>query len=141
MTTERGSVEAPFAGGRSGGGGATGAWDHSGGGSGGSWFDTDDLGWVLLVAVIALSGVLAIGYVVYLAPLLLAEVLVDAVIVATISRRIAAAEKRDWTATVLRRTWLPATLLIAVLVIGGWTLQTIAPDARSIGPAVRELLE
>jgi len=144
------SVSAPaprslFEGGRSGGGGASAAWDHRGsgmgGGSGGSWLDADELGWMILIAAAAFAGVIAVGYVVYLAPALLAEVVVDAVIVATISRKIAATERRDWTATVLRRTWLPATVLVAMLMIGGWGLQRIAPDARSIGPAVGELLE
>jgi hypothetical protein len=32
-------------------------------------------------------------------------------------------------------------VLVSMLVIGGWALQRIAPDARSIGPAVGELLE
>jgi hypothetical protein len=141
------SVSAPvprsfFEGGRSGGGGASAAWDHRGSGpGGGSWLDADELGWVILIAAAAFGGLIAVGYVVYVAPALLAEVLVDAVIVATISRKIAVTEKRDWTATVLRRTWLPATVLVGVLIIGGWALQRAAPDARSIGPAVEQLLD
>ena len=49
--------------------------------------------------------------------------LVDAVIVATISRKLEATEKRDWTATGLRKTWVPATVLVTMLMIGGWGLQ------------------
>ena len=96
---------------------------------------------VLLIAAAALGGVVAVGYVVYVAPALLAEVLVDAVIVATISRKIGATDQRDWTATVLRKTWIPATSLVTMLMIGGWGLQQSAPDARSIGPALAQLLD
>jgi hypothetical protein len=68
-------------------------------------------------------------------------VLVDAAIVATISRKLEATEKRDWTATVLRKTWVPATVVVMMLMIGGWGLQQSAPDARSIGPALAQLLD
>lgn len=131
-----------FDGGRSGGGGASGSWMESrsggAGGGGSSWGDElgDSLGLVIVIIAAVIGGLLAIGYVVYLAPVLLAEVLVDAVIIAAISRRVAAADRRDWTATVLRRTWFPALTLIAILVAGGWALQKLAPEARSIGPAL-----
>jgi hypothetical protein len=133
-----------FEGGRSGGGGATASWgDTRGGGSkGSSWLDWDaDSGWVIVALVALLAGVSTVGYVVYLAPALFAEVLVDGVIVAAVSRRVAGIERRDWTATVLRHTWLPALVMLGSLVVGGWALQKIAPDARSLGPAVQQLLE
>ena len=136
-----------FEGGRSGGGGASGSWaegrssvDSS---SGSSWGDAwdGDLGWILVFVAALLAGLATIGYVVYLAPLLLAEVLVDGVIVATIAHRVSDLERRDWTATVIRRTWLPAVAVISLLMIGGFALQKIAPDARSIGPAIAQMLE
>lgn len=135
-----------FEGGRSGGGGTSASWGDAGragsGNEGSSWFDWDaDIGWVLVALAALLVGLLTIGYVVYLAPVLFAEVLVDGVIVATVSRRVAGLERRDWTATVLRRTWLPALVMIGSLAAGGWALQKIAPDARSIGPAVQRILE
>lgn len=131
-----------FVGGRSGGGGASGSWidgrTGGGGGGGSSWADDlgDSIGLVIVIIAAVIGGLLAIGYVVYLAPVLFAEVLVDAVIIAAISKRVARADRRDWTATVLRRTWFPALMLIAMLVAGGWALQKLAPDARSIGPAI-----
>lgn len=129
-----------FAGGRSGGGGASGSWGSASADSGARWFDGDvDLGWVLIAAAVALAGVLAVGYVVWAAPVLLAEVLVDALIVGAVSRRLTD-DRHDWTVTAIRRTWLPATILIATLVVAGWALQAAAPEARSIGPAVRAIL-
>lgn len=136
-----------FEGGRSGGGGAAGSWaegrSSGGGSSGSSWSDAwdGDLGWILVFAAALLAGLATIGYVVYLAPLLLAEVLVDGVIVATIAHRVSDLERRDWTATVIRRTWLPALAVVGLLMLGGYALQKIAPDARSIGPAIAQILD
>lgn len=136
-----------FDGGQSGGAGASGSWlDVRGGGSsrgggGSSWFDDagESLFMILLLIAALVGGVIAIGYVVYLAPALLAEVFVDAVIIAAVSKRVAGSERRDWTATLLRRTWFPAFALVALLVVAGWSLQRLAPDARSIGPAIEQI--
>jgi hypothetical protein len=140
----RGSAPNLLAGGRSGGGGASGSWNTSrpSGGASSSWLDGDDsLFFILLAIAAAVGSLVTIVYVVYLAPALLAEVLVDAVIVATISRRVARGDRRDWTATLIRRTCVPALLLISFLVVGGWALQRLAPDARSIGPAIQAIRE
>jgi hypothetical protein len=132
-----------FAGGRAGGGGASSSWGVSGRtGGASSWLDTDDSLVFIVVAIAAAVGsLLTIFYVLYLAPALLAEVLVDAVIIATISKRVAQADRRDWTATLIRRTCVPALLLISLLVVGGWALQRVAPDTRSIGPAIAAIRE
>lgn len=139
-----GSSSAPsyFSGGRSGGGGAYGSWGSGSSGGGGSWLDGDvDLGWVLLAIAAALAALLAVTYIVWTAPALLAEVLVDAVIVSTVSKRLGNIERRDWTATAIRRTWLPATIMIATLALAGWALQKVAPETRSIGPAIEAILD
>ena len=129
-----------FAGGRSGGGGSSSSWGESSASDGGSWFDGDaDFVWVLVaLAAISAAG-LAVGYVVWMAPALLAEVLVDAAIVGTVSKQMGLLERRDWTATVIRRTWFPATVMVMMLMVGGWALQQAVPEARSIGPAVQSL--
>lgn len=117
-------------------------WDGSAtSGDGGWWFDADaDAIWVLgAVAALGAAG-LVVSYVLCIAPALLAEVLVDAIIVGTVSNQMGLLERRDWTATVIRRTWVPAAAIVLTLMLGGWALQQVAPEARSIGPAVRTLL-
>jgi hypothetical protein len=120
-----------------------------GGADGSSWLDAD-LGWVLLAIAAAAAGLVAIGWIVWAAPALLAEVLVDALIVSAVSSKLAHAERRacpaeadrrrrDWTMTAIRRTWLAAAVVIVTLVVAGWSLQHLAPDAVSIGPAVRAI--
>lgn len=130
-----------FSGGRS-GGGASSSWGSGSSGGDGSWLDGDvDFGWVLLAIAAALAALLAVTYIVWTAPALLAEVLVDAVIVSTVSRRLGQIERRDWTATAIRRTWLPAAIMIATLAVAGWALQKAAPETKSIGPAIEAILK
>jgi hypothetical protein len=80
-----------------------------------------------------------VGYVIYAAPLLLAEVALDAALVSTAYRKLRREEAGHWAGAVLRRTWLPAVVLVASLVAAGYALQRIVPEAQSIGGVVRAL--
>jgi hypothetical protein len=132
-----------FSGGRSGGAGAS---DHrlemetSGGQSSGRWslgFDLDDGIWLLVAALAAVAGLAAVGYVIYMAPVLLAEVALDAAIVSVLYRRLRRDEQGYWLTTVLRHTWAPAVVLVIFAFVAGFALQQAAPDARSIGAVVQ----
>ena len=116
----------------------------TGGAPDSGWFDfgldLEEAWFVLLAFVCALGGLIAIAYVVYIAPLLLAEVVLDAVLVSTMYRRLRREDIRWWAASVFRRTCVPAMILMIFMGATGWALQQIAPDARSIGGVVRELL-
>ena len=146
-----------FTGGRSGGGGATSSWSGAGGnapvpmpviapppataaGRGMSTsFDADDLWPVILAAVLALGAIVAVGFVVFSAPTLLAEVALDAGLMSTMYRRLRREDAGHWTGAVFRRTWLPALAVIAFTAAAGYALQLAAPDARSIGGVIRSL--
>ena len=137
-----------FAGGRSGGAGGGTNWSglnstgrSSGGSSAASGFSLDvDEAWPIVLAVVcALGGLFAIVYVIYSAPVLLAEVALDAAIISTLYRQLKKQEMSHWALTVVRHTWLPAMILIVFAAIGGWALQKAAPDARSIGGVLRAL--
>jgi hypothetical protein len=129
-----------FAAGRSGGAGSGTSWgrapSHAGSGVN---VDVDELWPVVLAAVCALGGAIAIGYVIYSAPVLLAEVAVDAAIVSGLYQRLKRREPSHWAMTVLRHTAAPAVVLIVFAALGGYAAQRIAPDARSIGGVVRAL--
>ena len=100
-----------------------------------------DEGWFLaLASACALAGAVALMYVVYIAPVLLAEVVLDAVLVSTVYRRLRREDTAWWAMSVVRRTFWAAALLIAFMGGAGFALQQIAPDARSIGGVVRELV-
>jgi hypothetical protein len=132
-----------YSGGRGGGGGATDQWGASGRSSGGDgWglFDADgDFVWLVLAAICAAGGAVAIVYVIYLAPVLLAEVALDAAIISALYRRLRSDETGHWLTTVVNRTWLPALALVIFAGVTGFALQMFAPDAQSIGGVIRAI--
>jgi hypothetical protein len=135
-----------FAGGRGGGGGASSQWSATGGQqtshSGGSWgidLDFDGAVWLLIAGVCAAAGVIAIAYVIYMAPVLLAEVALDAAIISVLYRRLRRDEQGHWFTTVLRRTWVPALALVVFTFLTGLALQMAAPKARSIGAVIQSV--
>jgi hypothetical protein len=145
-----GASEMPlFAAGRGGGAGASTQWAAASSGSapqraaeGGSFdfdLDLDEMWWVVIAAACVLGAAAAIGYVIYAAPLLLAEVALDAAIVSTLYRRLRQDDVSHWAVTVLKRTWMSAAALMVFAALGGYAMQQIAPEARSIGGVIREL--
>jgi glyoxylase-like metal-dependent hydrolase (beta-lactamase superfamily II) len=134
------SGPALFGGGRSGGAGASSAWGEggsvvtleSGGASkpGGWSFDFDDA-WPIVVAVIGVVlGALAIVYTIWIAPVLLAEVALDAALVTALYSRMTKADAG---------TWLAGAALTVFMAITGTALTYVAPEARSIGGVLRSV--
>jgi hypothetical protein len=117
------------------------------GGGGGDWlsgldFDLDSEGCVFFLLALALvvAGVCASLYVVYAAPLLLAEILVEGVLLSGLYRGMRRARREgdgDWLGAAVRRTWLPVLLTLLTFTAAGYLLQRAAPRARSIGEAFR----
>lgn len=144
-----------FSGGRSGGAGGGAAWhessanvaadasaiepDIAGDVAKAVPLDLDESWPLVLAAALALSGALAIAYTVYIAPVLLAEVALDAALVTTVYRRLRWQDARHWTASVVRRTWVPASVLVTLLLVGGLLVQAVLPEADSIGDVLRGL--
>ncbi|HEX8291855.1 MAG TPA: hypothetical protein VF570_08880 [Pyrinomonadaceae bacterium] len=124
---------------------AGGVTSGGGGGGGGGWlsgldFDLDSEGCVFFLLALALvvAGVCASLYVVYAAPLLLAEILVEGVLLSGLYRGMKrAGGGGDWLGAALRRTWLPVLLTLLTFAAAGYLLQRAAPRARSIGEAFR----
>ena len=110
-------------------------------GSSGFSFDVDlDEAWLILVAIVALLGVATAAlYVVYIAPALLAEILLDGVLTAALYKRVKTIEHRHWLRAALRRTALAAVLVAAFFTIAGYAMQKAVPEARSIGEVWQHL--
>lgn len=100
--------------------------------------DENTLPLVVVLAVLAalLSLVLAVVYLIWTAPALLAEVLVDGLVVAALSHRLKRIDSPSWVGAVLRRTWLPATGVALTLGLTGYLLQRFDPAIDSIGDVV-----
>ena len=131
------------AGGDAGGGGASSSWGEaslssssssgSSGGGGGGGFDLDDGAFIVIAIVVIAGALIAVLYVVYIAPALLAEILVDGVLVAGLYRELKGVEQRHWLRSAVRKTLLPALIAAALFSAGGYALQRATPKARSVG--------
>jgi hypothetical protein len=161
VTGDRATPAPTFGGGADfGGAGAGGSWSDaaagimpnsipgggcSGGGSSSSMDWVPDLGldvdldlgegcfWII-VPIVAIVGVfVAMFYVVYIAPVFLAEILVDALLLAGLYKRLKGVEPRHWLRSAVRRTLLPALVATALFIAAGYLMGRVAPEARSIG--------
>ena len=90
---------------------------------------------IFLVVLAAVAAVIlgAAFYVIYLAPLLLAEVLVDGVLLVGFYKRLKRPQPEHWALCAVRRTWLPAIIVAVTFFFAGVIFQSLAPEARSIG--------
>lgn len=134
-------------GGDFGGGGATGSFDapskaldatassplQSVGESLGSAADADELTIPLMAIALAFGIALASFYIVYIAPILFAEVLVDGALSYVLFRHLQGQDPQHWLASTFRRTALPFAATAVFLMAVGAGMSTYAPGAKSIG--------
>jgi hypothetical protein len=140
-------------GGDFGGGGASGSFDGSASQSlvdidtpssvdkSGSFVDGVDLDIgeaAIPIAVIFFAVGMAVAslYVVYLAPTLFAELLVDGVLSYTLYRHLHKVETHFWLTTAFKRTVLPFLLTAIFLAIMGAAMAHYAPGSKSIGDVI-----
>lgn len=95
--------------------------------------DSEGIGLLILAVVAVIGAVLAAFYVVYIAPLLLAEILVDGVLVAGLYNRVKGIERQYWLKTAIKRTIIPAVLAVIFFAVAGYALHALAPETHSIG--------
>ena len=154
-------LPSPSAGGSDGIGGGGGQF--SGGGASGSW-DSDvnsagspvipsssdgssisdaagsldlDEGWILALPIVLVVGaVLAAGYIISVAPILLAEVALDVAIAAGAYRRATRVAPQYWALGAFRRTWVVALILAILVGAVGSALAQAAPSAHTVGEAL-----
>lgn len=84
---------------------------------------------ILLVLGLALSSL----FVIWSAPVLFAEILVDALLAAGLYRRLRTLDPRHWMLAALKRTLLPFILTTLLIAGAGWAMQAHAPEASSLG--------
>ncbi len=92
---------------------------------------------ILLIAAMIAVLLFASLYVVYLAPALFAELLVDGALSASLYHRMRGLQTRHWLETAIRRSFLPFALTAVGLAVSGYALHGYAPEAQSIGQVVR----
>jgi hypothetical protein len=129
-------------GGRSGGGGASGSWgspsssSSSGGGKGGGGgldLGGDDLFWVIVAVAAACGGAIAIGYVIYIAPTLIAEAAVNGAVAGKVYHGMQKRDHEWWTEEIVKRTIVSGIVVIVCATVAGYAFNRIAPEAVSVG--------
>ncbi|HEX8311883.1 MAG TPA: hypothetical protein VF614_11230 [Chthoniobacteraceae bacterium] len=102
-----------------------------------SSFELDD-GCLVGVAIAALIGlcaaiVAAVMSVISIAPILVAEVFLDAVLAAALYRRLRRIDRSSWFVSAIRHTWVPILITALCLLTAGLTMQALVPGAKSVG--------
>lgn len=98
--------------------------------------EADELTIPLVIIVIAIGLVFASLYVGYIAPVLLAEVLLGGVLAYAWFKHLKSDERPFWLTGVLRHTLLPFALTALLVSGSGWVMARYAPGARSIGQVI-----
>lgn len=95
--------------------------------------DLDEGIFLIVLAAVAAVVLGAVFYVIFLAPLLLAEVLVDGLLLVGFYKKLKGPEPEHWALCAVRRTWIPAIIVAVTFFFAGVVFENLAPDARSIG--------
>jgi hypothetical protein len=102
----------------------------------------DAAGPLLVLAVLALAAgiVFSSVFVIYSAPVLFAELLVDGALAAGLYRGLRSVDQRHWMASALRRTAVPFLFTTLFVTSAGWVMGHYAPEAHSIGEVLQHRL-
>jgi hypothetical protein len=110
-------------------------------GSGGGWGGLGDADAALVVIVLVILAIVAAAtasvIILIEAPVLLAEVLVDGLLLAGLARRVRGQPSQHWMTGVVRRTWLPVVAVAAIFALVGLGLEQTLPGATTMGEALR----
>lgn len=121
------------------GGGASGSFDGApepASGIGevlGGAAEADEFAIPLLLLALVGALLLSSVFMIYSAPALFAELLVDAALSASLYRRLRGLQASHWLEAALRRTVWPFALTAALVSAAGWAMAVYAPGAHSIG--------
>lgn len=88
---------------------------------------------IVVVGAVALSALIAAGYIVYISPILFAEVLLDGALSVGLRRRIGRIEERHWLESAVAQTWIPFAIVLVLLVVAGAMMHRYAPEAATLG--------
>ena len=102
--------------------------------------ELDELLFVVVAVVSIGAGLLVCLYLVWTGPALLAEVLVDGLLMARVYTTMKGAGQSYWMSGALRRTWFPAILVAVFFAVAGFAMQKVCPDAKSIGSVIAHVI-
>lgn len=100
--------------------------------------DADELAIPLAVLGLLLAFALSSLWIVYSAPILFAELLVDGALAASLYRRLRGIDARHWIETAVRRTAMPFAAAAVVTALIGFGMAQYAPGAHSVGDVLAQ---
>jgi len=89
-----------------------------------------------LVAVVA-AAIVAMGWTIWAGPTLLADAAFEIVVAAALARLARPERVAGWSRGLVRATWIPFVVVLALSALGGWGAQAYCPTASSMGQVVR----
>ncbi len=98
--------------------------------------EAEELAIPLLAIALAFGIALASLYVVYIAPALFAEVLVDGALSYALFRHLRGQDPRHWLASTVRHTAAPFAVTAVFLIAVGAAMAAYAPGAKSVGQVI-----
>lgn len=110
-----------------------------GGDAGGHWFsfpnlnldiDLDDGIWILALLVLVLFG--AGGYLIYVAPEILPDIALNALLASCLTGAAKKAEAKGWLRSVFGATWIPLVLIMATTIGLAVTVHRTCPSAPKL---------
>jgi hypothetical protein len=120
-------------------GGGCGGGSGGSGGSGGFSLDVDGEGAIILIVLgIAVAALLGVGiYLVYQAPLILGEAAFQGVLAGSLVRATRRMDAPGWAGSVLRSTFVPFLIALAVAALAGGVCDWLCPEARKLSEVLR----
>lgn len=91
----------------------------------------------LIVLILIITVVLSSAFVIYSAPMLFAELLVDSLLAAGLYKKMKTVDRQHWMTTAIKHTILPFVITTVVSVTSGFALQAYEPKANSIGDIIQ----
>jgi hypothetical protein len=98
--------------------------------------DGDDLGLVILVALLVFAIAAAAVYVIWAAPAILSEAAFQGVMAAALARRAKKISHGTWEGSVFRATVVPFAVVLLFAVALGWYAQKHCPSAMRLREAL-----
>lgn len=86
----------------------------------------------ILLAILVLVAVLAGGYLIWEAPVVLAETLFEFSLASALARRLGGADRGDWLGHLVRRTWIPFAAILAAAALFAFIVGQVRPDAKRL---------
>jgi hypothetical protein len=100
--------------------------------------DGEGLAVVVILVVVAVVAVVVLGaaaWCIWEAPVILGEAAFELALASALARASRTLEGRSWSHALLRSTWKPALVVLALAVLGGAMIQAVCPGVTTFHAA------